>query len=51
MNKRVTVETCTPRRGKGYLITYRVKGQRQQAYSDRKLEEGQSVTVIDGVVS
>ena len=50
MNKLVSVETCTELQSGRYLITYRAKGVQHAAYSDRKLEEGQSVTVIDGVV-
>lgn len=44
------VETCTARRGKGFMATYRYGKQTRAAYSDRELREGQSITVIDGVV-
>lgn len=49
--QKVTVITCTRRRDDKFLVTFRMPGALVgSAISDRELSEGQSVTVIDGVV-
>lgn len=45
----VSVESCT-KTGSGWLVTYRVRGERHAATSAYEVQPGQDITIIDGVV-